>query len=94
MARPRSSSLSLSPVQRHWDTHHMRTPPISRGPRVASPAYKHLEEVEPAEMEAESLRGYVRVGIRKPVSIWCICIYYGSPLAAVKAAPLLGVQQI
>uniref|UniRef100_A0A4W5QE53 EGF-like domain-containing protein n=1 Tax=Hucho hucho TaxID=62062 RepID=A0A4W5QE53_9TELE len=60
--RFRSSSLSLSPVQRHWDTHHMRTPPISRGPRVAGPAYKHLEEVESTEksteMEAESLRGF------------------------------------
>ncbi|XP_029569924.1 pro-neuregulin-3, membrane-bound isoform [Salmo trutta] len=56
--RFRSSSLSLSPVQRHWDTHHMRTPPISRGPRVAGPAYKHLEKVESTEMEAESLRGF------------------------------------
>ncbi|KAK6302165.1 hypothetical protein J4Q44_G00282180 [Coregonus suidteri] len=51
----RSSSLSLSPTQRHRDTHHFRTPPISRGPRVAG---LHLKEVDSAEMEVESLRGF------------------------------------
>ncbi|CAB1312068.1 unnamed protein product, partial [Coregonus sp. 'balchen'] len=54
----RSSSLSLSLAQRHWDTHRTRNPPISRGPRVAGPPYRHLQEVESTEMEAESLRGF------------------------------------
>ncbi|XP_031660987.1 pro-neuregulin-3, membrane-bound isoform [Oncorhynchus kisutch] len=54
----RSSSLSLSPAQKHQDIHHFRTLPISRGPRVAGPAYKHLQVVESTEMEAESLRGF------------------------------------
>ncbi|KAL0984589.1 hypothetical protein UPYG_G00143590 [Umbra pygmaea] len=52
----RSSSLSHSPAQRHPETHHFRTPPISRGLRVSGPVYKHLQEVESTEIKADSLR--------------------------------------
>ncbi|XP_028975926.1 pro-neuregulin-3, membrane-bound isoform isoform X2 [Esox lucius] len=54
--RFRSSSLSISPAQRHPDTHHFKTPPISRGPRAAGPVYRHLQEVDSTETEAESLK--------------------------------------
>ncbi|XP_056152749.1 uncharacterized protein nrg3b [Lampris incognitus] len=61
--RFRSGSLSLSPAQQRRESHLFRTPPISRGKhnlidrsRVAGHVYKHLQEVETTDMEAESSR--------------------------------------
>ncbi|KAM4624556.1 LOW QUALITY PROTEIN: uncharacterized protein nrg3b [Polymixia lowei] len=61
--RFRSSSLSLSPAQQRRETNYFRTPPISRGKhnliegsRVAGHVYKHLQEVESTDVDAESFR--------------------------------------
>ncbi|XP_056147383.1 pro-neuregulin-3, membrane-bound isoform [Lampris incognitus] len=68
----RSGSLSHSPDQRarasHWSVPR-RTPPIPRGrlnpiggSKYSSPAYQHLQEVEPSEREAEGQRGSKQEG--------------------------------
>ncbi|XP_067101183.1 pro-neuregulin-3, membrane-bound isoform [Osmerus mordax] len=72
----RSSSLSLSPAQQHREANHPGTRGKSLligGARVAGHAYKHLQEVDCTEMEAEtseypgSQQGRV---MPSPLSVW------------------------